>query len=219
MVNLYIKDINEWKCAFCNSDVDEGDHQLNPITVRKLFVNGLLSGGDGDQFSINFINREDENLDQYDQYICEDCIIPNPNERLALTQPYFLEPKIFTMDFIKAHHKDAVIKGFIDKDIMKTNGQFFHDIITSLGQNNIVKRRNFDDMLKAHEKTMVDIEEHAVFTYSGKQLFNLTGLRQADFDEIVTFVKPFQTIFRSVTVEEVVTLCFAYMRYLAKYNS
>ena len=182
-------------------------------------MNGLLSDGEGDKFSINFINREGENFDQYQQHICEDCIITNPNKKLAMAQPYFIDPKIFTLDFIKTHHKDAVIKGFIDKDIMKTNGELFHNIMVSLGQNIIDQRRKNDELLKAYEKTAADIEAHGEFTFSGKQLFNLTGLRKADFDEIVKFVKPFKKWFRSLTVEEVITLCFAYMRYLAKYNS
>lgn len=209
---LYIKGKHEWQCAFCNKDVDESDHQFNDMTNKKLLFNGLLSNGVGDKFSIDFRNREGNNFDPYEQYVCSDCSRINENEQTRNDQPYFLEPKIFTYNFIHDHHPDAVIKGFMDEGLMVNNGPLFHQLITGIGQNMVEKRREIDNFIQSFEKMRTEIENNAKFLYTGRELKVLTGLKKEDFDEIVKYVKPFRTYFRSLSVEEVVTALFAYMR-------
>ena len=208
---------DEWLCVFCKKDCDESNHQLDTITSLKLLSNGLFTDGVGDKFSIVFRNKEGSDLSQFKQFICEDCLIENPDGNFSNLQPYFLEPKIFTFDFINAHHQDAVFKGFIDEDLVKYNGDQFHSIMTSLGLNITLQRKKYDDLLKANEKTKAEIEKNSEFVFTGKRLKNLTGLRKADFDEIIPYVEPFAKHFRSFNVKEAITACFAYMRFV-KFN-
>ena len=209
---LYINDPNAWKCAFCGSDCDESDHRFDNISSLKLLFNGLFDDGDGDKFSIIFRNRVGHHFNESDQHVCSDCLIENEEKKYAQDQPYFLEPKIFTYDFINQHHDDAKFKGFVQKNLLTSNGDLFHDIIHSLGQNMMNQRKKLDTVMRQMEKTTSEINEHAKFIYKGSELHTTTGLKDKDFEEIVSYVKPHKKFFRFLMVEEVVTVFFAHMR-------
>lgn len=211
---LYIRNPNEWRCAFCDKETDDSDYTLDTVTVIKLLSNGYLTNGDGDKFSICFFNKDGCEFSQFDQTICSDCIRLNEKEETCLLQPYFLERKIFTYTFIRENRPDAVFRSFIDGTIMKTNGDLFNKIMSSLSQNTMEKRRESAELMKAFEKSNQEINENAKFVYKGEKLKELTGLRRADFDEIVSHVRRFRRYFRSLEVEEVITAFFSYMRFL-----
>ena len=78
-----------------------------------IFVHNVLCSDEkrqGDGYAIGF--RDSENQDEFDQYLCDKCIVENDDESTMDIQPYKIDNRVFDRDFIQKHNKSAKFKSF-----------------------------------------------------------------------------------------------------------